>query len=63
MATPAHSYTRTELDEWFRDAAPPTPDDVSVLADGRRLDTPEKVIAFLDEVRREYPDDVEGLDL
>jgi hypothetical protein len=29
---------------------PPTPDDVCVAADGTRLDTPEKVRAWIDEV-------------
>ena len=29
---------------------PPTDDDVSITADGRRLDTPEKLIAFVDEI-------------
>jgi len=29
---------------------PPTDDDVSSTRDGRRLDTPAKVIAFLDEI-------------
>lgn len=32
---------------------PPTDDDVSITADGRRLDTPEKVIAFLVEINAE----------
>jgi hypothetical protein len=29
---------------------PPTDDDVPITRDGRRLDTPEKVIAFLEEI-------------
>ena len=29
---------------------PPTDDDVSITLDGVRLDTPEKVIAFIDEI-------------
>lgn len=28
----------------------PTDDDVSITRDGRRLDTPAKVIAFIDEI-------------
>ena len=32
---------------------PPTDDEVSITADGRRLDTPEKVIAFLEEINAE----------
>jgi hypothetical protein len=47
--------------EWDMDAlqeavergGPPTPDDVSVTWDGRRLDSREAVVAFLDEVNRE----------
>ena len=40
-------------EEWFermRDAPPPTDDDVPILLDGRRLDTREKVLAWLAEV-------------
>ena len=47
---------RISADEWDRimqSAAPPTPDDCSITADGRRLDTPEKLIAFLDEIAEE----------
>jgi hypothetical protein len=29
---------------------PPTDDDVPITRDGRRLDTPDKVIAFLHEI-------------
>ena len=29
---------------------PPTDDDVSITKDGRRLDTPAKMIAFLEEI-------------
>jgi len=29
---------------------PPTDDDVSITRDGRRLDTPAKLIAFFDEI-------------
>jgi hypothetical protein len=32
---------------------PPTDDDVPITRDGRRLDTPEKVIAFLAEINAE----------
>ena len=32
---------------------PPTDDEVPITADGRRLDTPEKVIAFLEEINAE----------
>lgn len=39
-----------ELAELVRHARPPTPDDVSITADGRRLDTKDKVLAFLAEI-------------
>ncbi|MGH9123683.1 MAG: hypothetical protein ACRDZ8_03015 [Acidimicrobiales bacterium] len=42
-----------ELAELVRDAPPPTPDDVSITADGRRLDTKDKVLAFLAEIEAE----------
>jgi hypothetical protein len=31
-------------------APPPTPDDVCIAADGTRLDNPEKVLAWVNEV-------------
>lgn len=37
----------------MRGAAPPTPDDVSITLDGRRLDTKEKVIEFFTELETE----------
>ncbi|MHB1931306.1 MAG: hypothetical protein ACYDEN_10260 [Acidimicrobiales bacterium] len=40
-------------EEWFelmRHAAPPTEDDVSILWDGTRLDSKEKVLKWLEEV-------------
>jgi hypothetical protein len=42
--------TLGELIESARTARPPTPDDVSVTIDGRRLDTREKVLAWIDEL-------------
>ena len=42
--------TWDELRERFQDLPLPTPDDVSITLDGRRLDTPAKVRAFLLEV-------------
>lgn len=38
--------TADQFNEMLRDAPPPTPDDVSITTDGRRLDTEEAVIAF-----------------
>jgi len=37
----------------LRDAPPPTPDDVSVTRDGRRLDSKEAVLAFIAELDAE----------
>ena len=40
-------------EEWFegmRHAAPPTPDDVTILWDGRRLDSREVVMEWLAEI-------------
>ncbi len=40
-------------EEWFegmRQARPPTPDDVTILWDGRRLDSREAVMEWLAEV-------------
>jgi hypothetical protein len=39
-----------ELFERVRHAPPPTDDDVTILWDGRRLDSKEKVLAWLAEV-------------
>ena len=38
------------MEEFFADSRPPTDDDVSIAADGRVLDTPAKVIAYIDEI-------------
>lgn len=38
------------IEEMFAVARPPTDDDVSITADGRLLDSPEKVLAFLEEI-------------
>ncbi len=37
------------VEEFFADARP-TDDDVPIAADGRVLDTPAKVIAYIDEI-------------
>jgi len=39
-------------EEFFADALPPTDDDVPIAVDGRVLDSPEKLIAYLDEINR-----------
>lgn len=42
--------TVEELIERVRDAPPPSDDDVSILPDGRRLDSREAVLTWLAEV-------------
>ena len=45
-------------EQWLRSAAggrPSTPDDVSVTFDGTRLDTAEKLLAFVTEFNRTHP--------
>ncbi len=42
--------TFEELAEAVRSARSPTPDDVSITWDGRRLDSLEKVLSFLAEL-------------
>lgn len=50
-AQPTRSFD--ELADLVRHAPPSTPDDVSITMDGRRLDTKEKVLAFLAEIEAE----------
>ena len=42
-----------EVSEVLSGAKPPGTNEVSVTADGRRLDTPEAVVAFFDALRAE----------
>ena len=51
-ADPRPTRSFGELDDLIRHAPPPTSDDVSITMDGRRLDTKEKVLAFLAEIDR-----------
>lgn len=47
----ANEVIRTTLEEFERGlVAPPTPDDVSITADGRRLDSKAAVLAWWAEV-------------
>ena len=50
VAETAPVLTFEELAEAVRNAPPPTADDVSITWDGRRLDSREKVLAFLAEL-------------
>jgi hypothetical protein len=38
------------VEEFFVDSRPPTDDDVPIAADGRVLDSPAKVVAYLNEI-------------
>lgn len=62
MGDPVRSYSREEFNALVADAPEPTSDDVSVLVDGRRVDTPEKVRAFVAEMQQPEPD-LDGSDL
>ncbi len=42
--------TAEELAEALRRASPPTPDDVTILRDGRRIDSRESAMAWLTEL-------------
>ncbi len=42
--------TAEELAEDLRHSPPPTPDDVTILRDGRRIDSRESAMAWLTEV-------------
>jgi hypothetical protein len=42
-----------EASEVLGGAKPPSTNEVSVTTDGRRLDTPEAVVAFFDSLRAE----------
>lgn len=51
MARLKDSYEAGELNEILAAADGPTSDDVSIAADGRRLDSAEAVISFFEELR------------
>lgn len=61
MAVPER-LTREEIREMSRGLEPPTADDVSITADGVRLDSKEKVIAFFEQLDREFPVEAEAAD-
>ena len=50
MSTQRVTVTLEELAESYRSAPVPTPDDVTVLFDGRRLDSKAKVLEWLAEI-------------
>lgn len=52
---PLETLTWEQWAELVRDLAPPTEDDVSITADGRRLDSKEAVIEFFSSCRPASP--------
>lgn len=46
-------YDWDEVEVLLADGDAPTADDVSITADGRRLDSASAVVAFFDELRAE----------
>lgn len=56
MYGPELVVSSSELADVERRAAPSSGDDVSITSDGRRLDSPAKVIAFVDELSRRLAD-------
>jgi hypothetical protein len=61
MALP-RAKTAEEVIERMRHAAPPTPDDVSILWDGRRLDSREAVMEWLGEVDAKRAEEAAAVD-
>lgn len=47
--------TDVTLRDLLADADDPTPDDVTITVDGRRIDTPDKLRAFVAEFERDHP--------
>jgi hypothetical protein len=47
----------------MRQAAPPTDDDVSILWDGRRLDSRDAVMAWLAEIEAKRTEGAAGVDV
>lgn len=53
MSDMAREEIDISAEEWeriVRSAAPPTADDCTITLDGRRIDTPEKLHAWLEEL-------------
>lgn len=53
MAPVKRAYGPGEATAFVAGGGPPTDDDVSITNDGRRLDSAEAVLAFVEELRRE----------
>jgi hypothetical protein len=52
---PVIEWTAEQRHRSFAKTQPSTADDVSITADGRRLDTAAKVIAYVEEFNRTHP--------
>lgn len=50
MASKEIDISAEEWDRIVQSAAPPTADDCTITSDGRRIDTPEKLHAWLEEL-------------
>jgi hypothetical protein len=53
-------YEWDEVEALLAGGDPPTPDDVSITSDGRRLDSAAAVIAFFDELQAERASEAAG---
>ncbi|MFV0309069.1 MAG: hypothetical protein ACK5OX_15145 [Desertimonas sp.] len=53
MADVLHEWTREEWNRAVAAGSPPTADDVSITKDGRRLDTVQKIFAWVAEINAE----------
>jgi len=60
MAQVKSHYEWEEVDALLAGGDPPTPDDVSITSDGRRLDSAEAVIAFVEELQAERAREAAG---
>ncbi len=60
MALP-RAQTAEEVIERMRHARPPSPDDVTILWDGRRLDSREAVMEWLAEVDAKRAEEAAGV--
>ena len=54
--------SREEIREMSRGLEPPTADDVSITSDGVRLDSKEKVIAFFEQLDRNFSVEADAAD-
>lgn len=60
MAQVKSHYEWEEVDALLAGGDPPTPDDVSITSDGRRLDSAEAVTAFVEELQAERAREAAG---